>query len=103
MQTVAVGWTVYGIHHRPFDLGLVGLVTFAPSLLLVFVAGHVVDRYDRKRIVVVAAIAEAGCSLVLAGLALAHVRDLVAMLAGRSHDAGVGRCLLACQRPRHGA
>jgi MFS family permease len=80
IQTVAVGWTVYGVHHRAFDLGLVGLVMFAPSLLLVFVAGHVVDRYDRKRIVVFAAIAEAVCSLVLAALALAHERDLVIML-----------------------
>jgi hypothetical protein len=81
VQTVAVGWTVYGIHHRAFDLGLVGLVMFAPTLLLVFVAGHVIDRYDRKRIVVAAAIAEAACSLTLAGLALAHVRDLGIMLA----------------------
>jgi len=81
VQTVAVGWTVYGIHHRAFDLGLVGLVMFAPTLLFVFVAGHVIDRYDRKRIVVVAAIAEAACSLTLAGLALAHVRDLGIMLA----------------------
>jgi MFS family permease len=81
VQTVAVGWTVYGIHHRAFDLGLVGLAMFAPTLLLVFVAGHVIDRYDRKRIVVTAAIAEAACSLTLAGLAFAHVRDLGAMLA----------------------
>jgi MFS family permease len=76
VQTVAIGWTVYGIHHRAFDLGLVGLVMFAPSLLLVFVTGHAVDRYDRKFIIVTAAVAEAACSLVLAGLALAHVRDL---------------------------
>jgi len=38
VQMVAVSWTVYGIHHRAFDLGLVGLVMFVPSLLLVFVA-----------------------------------------------------------------
>jgi hypothetical protein len=81
VQTVAVGWTVYGIHHRAFDLGLVGLVMFTPSLLLVFVAGHVVDRYDRKRIVLAAAFAEAVCALALAALALAHVRDLGIMLA----------------------
>jgi MFS family permease len=81
VQMVAVAWTVYGIHHRAFDLGLVGLVTFMPSLLLVFVAGHVVDRYDRKRIVLAAAGAEAVCALVLAGLALAHVRDLGIVLA----------------------
>ena len=80
VQAVAVAWSVYSIHHRAFDLGLVGIVMFAPSLLLVFVAGHVADRYDRKRIVLTAAIAEAICSLVLAGLAFAHVRDLLAFL-----------------------
>jgi MFS family permease len=81
IQAVAVGWTVYGINHRAFDLGLVGLAMFVPSLLLVFVAGHVVDRYNRKLIVVGAAIVEALTSLILAGLALAHVRDLWIMLA----------------------
>jgi len=80
VQAVAVGWSVYGIHHRAFDLGLVGLVMFAPSLLLVAVAGEVVDRYDRKHIVVAAAVGEALCSLVLAGLVLAHVRSLVLTL-----------------------
>jgi len=77
---VAVGWTVYGVHHRPFDLGLVGLVMFMPSLLLVFVAGHAVDRYERKRIVVLAALGVAGCAFVLSALALANVRSLVLML-----------------------
>jgi MFS family permease len=81
IQTVAVAWTVYGIHHRAFDLGLVGLVMFVPSLLLVFVAGHAVDRYNRKQIVIAAAVLEAITSLVLAGLAFAHVRDLGVMLA----------------------
>jgi MFS family permease len=81
VQMVAVSWTVYGIHHRAFDLGLVGLVMFVPSLLLVFVAGHAVDRYNRKTIVIAAAVVEAITSLVLAGLALAHVRDIAIMLA----------------------
>jgi MFS family permease len=77
---VAVGWTVYSIHHRPFDLGLVGLVMFVPSLLLVFVAGHAVDRYDRKRIIVLAALGGAVSAFVLAALALAHVESLALFL-----------------------
>jgi MFS family permease len=80
IQTVAIGWTVYAIHHRAFDLGLVGLALFSPGLLLVFVTGHVADRFDRKRIIIAAAVAEAACSLVLAGMALARVHDLVLTL-----------------------
>ncbi len=80
IQTVAIGWTVYAIHHRAFDLGLVGLAMFSPALLLVFVTGHAVDRYNRKTIIIAAAVVEAACSLVLAGFALAHVADLILTL-----------------------
>jgi len=48
MQIVAVGWQVYQLTHSAFDLGIVGLVQFIPSLFLVFVVGHVADRYDRR-------------------------------------------------------
>lgn len=48
--TVAVGWQVYALTHSAFDLGMVGLVQFVPSALLVFAAGHVADRYDRQRV-----------------------------------------------------
>jgi MFS family permease len=50
MQIVAVGWQVYQLTHSPFDLGIVGLVQFIPSLFLVFVVGHVADRHDRRQV-----------------------------------------------------
>jgi len=50
MQTVAVGWHMYDITRSAFDLGLIGLVQFLPSLLLTLVVGHVADRYDRRLI-----------------------------------------------------
>src|ERR1700748_1306229 len=37
---VAIGWQVYDLTGRPFDLGMVGLVQFLPTALLVFVAGQ---------------------------------------------------------------
>jgi MFS family permease len=49
--TVAVGWQVYALTKSAFALGMVGLVQFIPSALLVFAAGHVADRYDRRRVV----------------------------------------------------
>ena len=48
---MAVGWQVYALTNSAFALGMVGLVQFIPSALLVFVAGHAADRYDRKRVV----------------------------------------------------
>ena len=39
--TVAIGWQVYALTGSAFALGMVGLVQFIPSALLVFAAGHV--------------------------------------------------------------
>jgi MFS family permease len=50
MLAVAVGWQVYELTNSALDLGLVGLAQFLPALALALVAGHVADRYDRRRI-----------------------------------------------------
>jgi hypothetical protein len=49
-----------------FQLGMVGLVQFLPTALLVFVAGHAADRFERKRVVQLCQIAEAATALFLA-------------------------------------
>lgn len=51
MATVALGWQVYEMTGSAFHLGLIGLVQFLPTAVLVFFAGHVADRYDRQRVV----------------------------------------------------
>jgi MFS family permease len=48
--TIAVGWTIYDITNDAFDLGLVGLAQFMPTLLLVMVTGTLADRLPRRRI-----------------------------------------------------
>jgi len=53
MLMVAVGWQMYDLTGSAWDLGLVGLLQFAPALALVLVAGHVIDRHHRARIVAV--------------------------------------------------
>jgi MFS family permease len=50
MQAVAVGWQVFGLTHRPLDLGLVGLAQFLPGILLFPVTGNTADRVPRQRI-----------------------------------------------------
>ena len=49
MQSVAVAWQVYGLTHRPVDLGLVGLAQFLPGVLLFLGAGQMADRVSRQR------------------------------------------------------
>jgi MFS family permease len=50
MATVAIGWQIYDLTGSAFSLGMAGLVQFLPTALLVLVAGHAADRYDRKRV-----------------------------------------------------
>jgi MFS family permease len=52
-QTVAVAWQVYSITHRALDLGYTGLALFLPGLLFLLPAGHVADRFDRRRVILV--------------------------------------------------
>lgn len=68
--SVAVGWQVYDLTRNPFDLGLVGLVQFAPSLLLVLVTGAVADRFGRRLVMALAILLEALCALALLTLTL---------------------------------
>ncbi|MDP2227546.1 MAG: MFS transporter [Moraxellaceae bacterium] len=51
MLAVAVGWQLYDMTGSMMDLGLVGLVGFLPSLLLMLLVGHVADHYNRRVIV----------------------------------------------------
>jgi len=51
MLLVALGWQMYDLTHSAWDLGLVGLLQFLPALALVLVAGQVIDRLHRGRIV----------------------------------------------------
>ena len=68
MQAVAVGWQMYALTGSPLDLGLVGLAQFAPSVILLLVVGHVADRYDRRWVVGVCQLVEAGAATTLAVL-----------------------------------
>lgn len=65
MQSVAVGWHLYEITHRPLDLGLAGLAQFLPSLLLFLVGGHVADRFSRRRVLMACYAGFALCALAL--------------------------------------
>jgi MFS family permease len=63
---VAVGWQVYALTDSALDLGLIGLTQFVPMALLVFVAGHAADRFDRRRVAQISQIAAAATAAFLA-------------------------------------
>jgi MFS family permease len=65
MQTVAIGWQVYAVTHDPLDLGLIGLSQFLPFVLVILPAGHLADRHDRRRIVMLCYVLEMLCAVAL--------------------------------------
>ena len=52
MLMLAIGWHMYDLTGSAWDLGLVGLFQFAPALFMTLLAGQVVDRVHRARLVV---------------------------------------------------
>ncbi|MEO9245390.1 MFS transporter [Pseudomonas inefficax] len=74
MLTVAIGWHLYQLTGNVLDLGLVGLVEFAPRVLFMLHTGHVADRYDRRK---VAALCQSLQGLIALALALGSATDHV--------------------------
>src|SRR6202451_2551489 len=66
IAAVAMGWQIYALTHSALDLGLAGLVQFAPSFLLMFPAGHAADRYARNRVILACSTLEALAAAYLA-------------------------------------
>jgi len=101
MQTVAVGWQVYSVTRSPLDLGLIGLSQFMPFVLLVLPAGHLADRFDRRRILAACFALECLCAVLLLALAaggLASARPVFAVMvlfgAARAFAMPTGQALL---------
>ena len=88
MLMVALGWQMYELTGSAWDLGLVGLLQFAPALALVLVAGHVVDRDHRARILSACMAVQAGVALLLLG------GSVNGGAVGGAHDGGQRELLL---------
>ncbi len=51
MQSIIVGWQVYELTHDPLSLGLIGLAEAVPFISIALYAGHIADRFNRKKII----------------------------------------------------
>ncbi len=48
MVTTVVGWHIYELTRNPFAIGLLGLSEFLPAFGLALYAGHVIDKSDKR-------------------------------------------------------
>jgi len=51
MQSVIVGWQLYDLTKDVLSLGMIGLTEVIPQVGIALFAGHFVDIYDRKKII----------------------------------------------------
>src|ERR1051326_4965588 len=72
MQSVSVGWELYERTNSAMALGWVGLIQALPVILLALPAGHLADRFDRRRIVMLTQVVVAFTSLALAAISYYH-------------------------------
>ena len=82
MQSVAIGWQIYDLTNSAFDLGLVGLAQFFPTVALSVVVGQAVDHFDRKIIArTCQSIAALGATVLAIGTAAGWLnRDTILLL-----------------------
>ncbi len=97
IQSVTMGWQVYAISRRSLGIGasvlnvsLIGLVTFAPLLLLALPAGETADRHDRRRVLMICYAGEIAAVAILLAASLLHAAT-VPLLLGVAGLFGVAR------------
>ncbi len=80
-QALAVAWQVYQITHQAIALGYTGLALFLPGLLFLLPAGHVADRFDRRRVVLVCYTLQALCTAALLWFAWEGIHQVLPIYA----------------------
>lgn len=93
MQDVAVGWQLYDRTNSAFALGLTGLVSVAPTILLAIPAGTLADRYERRTIARIGRMLAGAMSVWLAYLS--YTQGPVWMIYVALFIGGVGMALLS--------
>jgi MFS family permease len=86
MQSVAQSWLIYRLTHSALLLGAVGFAGQIPIFLIAPLGGHVADRVDRRRIIIVTQTCAMILAAILAALTLTerihewHIVVLAALL-----------------------
>jgi MFS family permease len=101
IQAVTLGWQMYDIARRTMSVpeaslqvGLVGLVTFLPLLVLALPAGEAADRYDRKNILLLCFGVELAAVVALLAAAFFNLASVPFLLCA-ALAFGIGRAFLS--------
>jgi MFS family permease len=76
MQRIALPWLIYEMTGSPFLLGIVGFANYIPTVLLAPIAGVMIDRYSKLKIIKLMQFLEMIQALMLAFLVLAGLAQV---------------------------
>ena len=79
LQNVAAGWLIFQLTGSAAAVGALALLTRAPAIFLSPYAGHLADRFDRRKVAVVALLAQTVGAGGLAVLSLFDAAGLAAI------------------------
>src|SRR4051812_35785165 len=89
MQSVAMGWLIYGLTDSASWLGRIGFASSAPTLLFGLLGGAIIEHTDRRRLLCGCALLYVACGLTLATITISGVVQIwmiivVSLFAGLS-------------------
>lgn len=73
MQIVAVAWQIYEMTRNPAALGLIGVANFLPIILFSLIGGVVVDKVDRRKLLILVQSAQAFFATILFIATILHL------------------------------
>lgn len=65
MMGTLVGWWIYELTNDPFAIGLIGLAEVIPAVSLALYAGHVIDKSEKRKLLLKGVLLYWLCALVL--------------------------------------
>ncbi len=98
---VALAWQVYQLSDGPTAMGMVGITMTVPTIVFLLVGGVASDRFDRRRLMLMADLARLLAAAALAMLSITGALEIwhIACLVGRlRHRSGVLRARIRRDR-----
>lgn len=65
MQITLIYWKVYEITKKEFSIGLIGLIEFIPAFCLAFYSGYLIDKADKRTLLLRSIIGNVVCTAAL--------------------------------------
>lgn len=65
MQFIVIEWEVYHLTKDPLSLGIIGLMEIIPALSIALFAGHIIDKSEKRKLLMTCIFAFSSLSLIL--------------------------------------